>query len=45
MWAVKHPDGIAEWQKPMRVYPQRGDLLQRIHDLVFKITDFRTVIP
>lgn len=45
MRTIKYPDGITEWQKPLRAYPQRGDLLQCVHDLLFEITDFRTVIP
>lgn len=45
MWTGKHPDEITECQKPSRVYPRRGDLLQRIHELDFKIIDFCTVIP
>lgn len=45
MRTIKYPDGITEWQNPLRAYPQRGDLLQGIHDLLFKITDFSTVIP
>lgn len=44
MGTIKHPDGITEWQKPLRTYPQRGDLLQCIHDLLHKIPDFHTVI-
>lgn len=45
MRTIEYPDGITEWQKPLRAYPQRRDLLQCIHDLLHKIPDFHTVIP
>lgn len=35
MRTIKYPDGITEWQNPLRACPQRVDLLQGIHDLLF----------